>query len=148
MQPAWWGSHSIHDCRHGKPAELMLSGGIREGTRLLRLLFMQLITFHFCLSFCQHSRARCRKLLQKISYNLGNISNALSVTWLHDWKEHFIWRFAIFWCYWHYTITFSVISHTVEYQDKFPSPYICHITGKVRDRFTPVALYQMMSLIS
>lgn len=97
---------------------------------------MQLMTSRRCLPFRQCSRARCRKLLQKISCNLGNIWNALSVTWLCDWKEHFIWRFAIFWCYWHYTITFPVIYHIVEYQDKFASPYIYHITEKCRDRFS------------
>lgn len=97
---------------------------------------MQLMTSRRCLPFRQCSRARCRKLLQKISCNLGNIWNALSVTWLCDWKEHFIWRFAIFWCYWHYTITFPVIYHIVEYRDKFASPYIYHITEKCRDRFS------------
>lgn len=69
--------------------------------------------------------------------------NALSVTWLCDWKEHFIWRFAIFWCYWHYTITFPVIYHIVEYQDKFASLCIYHIMENIEtDRancFTPNA---------
>lgn len=96
---------------------------------------MQLMTFISAYLFTSAAEQGAEKPLQKISYNLGNISNALSVTWLCDWKEHFIWRFAIFWCYWHYTITFPVIYHIVEYQDKFASPYIYHITGKYRDRF-------------
>lgn len=126
----------------------MLWGGevSRKEARLLRLFFMQLMTFRFCLPFCQCSRARCRKLLQKISCNLGNISNALSVTWLCDWKEHFIWRCAIFWCYWRYTITFPVIYHIVEYRDKYASPYIYHITEKYRDRFSQL-LYTKWCLL-
>lgn len=107
---------------------------------------MQLMAFRCCLPFCQCGRARCRKPLQKISCNLGNIWNALSVTWLCDWKEHFIWRFAIFWCYWHYTITFPVIYHIVEYRDKFASPYIYHITEKYRDRFSQL-LYTKWCLL-
>lgn len=99
-----------------------------------------------CLPFCQCGRARCRKPLQKISCNLGNIWNALSVTWLCDWKEHFIWRFAIFWGYWHYTITFPVIYHIVGYRDKFASPYIYHITEKYRDRFSQL-LYTKWCLL-
>lgn len=107
---------------------------------------MQLMTSRCCLPFCQCGRARCRKPLQKISCNLGNIWNALSVTWLCDWKEHFIWRFAIFWCYWHYTITFPVIYHIVGYRDKFASPYIYHITEKYRDRFSQL-LYTKWCLL-
>lgn len=116
--------------------------------RLLKLLFMQLMASPCCLPFCQCGRARCRKPLQKISCNLGNIWNALSVTWLCDWKEHFIWRFAIFWCYWHYTITFPVIYHIVEYRDKFASPYIYHITEKYRDRFSQLLYTKMMPVFS
>lgn len=132
---AWWGPDSIHGRRRVQYAELMLWGSRRKETRPLRFLFMQLMTFISAYLFSSAAEQGAEKPLQKISYNLGNISNAPSVTWLCDWKEHFIWRFAIFWCHWHYTITFPVIYHIVEYQDKFASPYIYHITGKYRDGF-------------
>lgn len=132
---AWWGPHNIHEQRGAVGwINNIRKHQVRNPATAAR--FSAINDFCFCLPFCQCGGARCRTLLQKISYNLGNISNALSVTWLCDWREHFIWRFAIFWCYWHYTITCPVIYHIVEYQDKFASPYIYHITRKYRDRFS------------
>lgn len=109
---------------------------------------MQLMTFISAYLFASVAEQGAEKPLQKISYNLGNISNVLSVTWLCDWKEHFIWRFAIFWSYWHYTVTFPVIYHIVEYQDKFASPYIYHITGKYRDRFSQLLYTKWCTLLA
>lgn len=119
---------------------------MRKETRPQRCLFMQLMTLISAYLFVGAAEQGAEKPLQKISYNLGNISHTLSVTWLCDWKEHFIWRFAIFWCYWHYTITFPVIYHIVENQDKFASPYIYHITGKYSDRFNQL-LYTRWCLL-
>lgn len=130
---AWEGPRRMHSCRCvcGMKNE-GCAGDVRRASKARETPLHAMSDFSVCLPFASAADQGAEKSSQKISCNLGNIAECPAshlIMWLKGTFYLEICNFLVL--YWPYTITFPVVYHTVEYQDKFTSPYIYHITGGI-----------------